>query len=181
MGRWCFKLFCCFNRLGSVNSQSLLFKKQLFTDSSCVMWGCDTVAFCSGVCENFIVIPSLEAEEDLTLFNIKHSQTKGHMKGNRERWTFSKGLHRLGLSKHQHGPYMSTGPQIHRFIPNFLFATLLSQGQHQLLVLQFSGNAALPLRGFKMNCQQALCHRDRWLLLQPMLGGKINFKPVFFL
>lgn len=155
-----------------MNSQSLSFKKQLFTDSSCILWGCDTVAFCSGVCENFIVIPSLEAEEDLTLFNTKHSQTTGHMKGNRERSTFSKGLHWLGSVNTNTAPIWAQIPKIHSFILNLLFATLLSQGQHQLLVLQLSGNAALPLRGFKMNCQQALCHRDRLLLLQLMLGGK---------
>lgn len=97
--RWYFKLFCCFNRLGRVNSESLLFKKQLFTDSSCILWGCDTVAFCSGVCENFIVIPSLEAEEDLILLNIKRSHKKGHMKENRVRMDFFQGPAVMRLSK----------------------------------------------------------------------------------
>lgn len=84
-----------------MNSESPLFKKQLFTDSSCILWGCDTVAFCSGICENFIVIPSLE-EEDLFLFNMKHSHKKGHMKGNRERMDFSQGPAEIRLSISEH-------------------------------------------------------------------------------
>lgn len=87
-----------------MNSESLLFKKQLFTDSPCILWGCDTVAFCSGVCENFIVIPSLEEGEDLILFNIKHSHKKGHMNINKERVDFSQGPAVIRLREQQHCP-----------------------------------------------------------------------------
>lgn len=106
-----FQVILLFNHLGSVNSESLLFKKQLFTDSSCVLWGCDTVAFCPGVCENFIVIPSLEAEENLILFNIEHSHKKRTHEGKQRKMNFFQGLAVIRLSKHQHCPCMSTDPQ----------------------------------------------------------------------
>lgn len=81
----CFESLSCLNRSVRVNSKSLLFKKQLFTDSSCLLGGSDAVAFCSGVCENFIVVPSLEtrreAEKSFMLLNWVYSQSLGVGKG----------------------------------------------------------------------------------------------------